>query len=130
MPVSATTSPEETYDLDLGEAAMLTGVVVSPGSRDEARQANVDAHAVIGKMAATTVRRLCNQHRCTAPAGTPCGHPEHRRDADYLRHVLTLLGLPGDYQEVTQEDREQLLVSLAQQGEDDLSTLDQQGDQE
>ena len=120
-PVSNTADPEATYDLALGEAAMLTGVVVASSVQADVRQANVDAGNVAAKMATVMARRMCNQHRCTAPSGTPCVHPDHRRDVDYLRHVLTLLGLPGAYAEVTQDDRDQLLSSLAQQDTDELS---------
>lgn len=110
--MSAPATPEP--DLNLGEATALTGVVVS-GTQQDVRQHNLDAGAIVARMAATTVRRKCNQHRC---AGVSCAHPNHRRDVDYLRHCLELLGLPGTHETVTAEDRAQLLVSLARQPSD------------
>lgn len=108
-----------TTQLSPGEVASLTGVVVTSGTQADARQSNLDATDVIRHMAATRVRRMCNQHRCSGPG---CEHPNHRRDVDYLGHVLDVLGLPGAYQEVTQEDRDRLLTSLAQQPEEHLET--------
>lgn len=44
-------------------------------------------------LAVVRVRRECNQHRCTD--GPQCEHPNHRRDVDYLRECLSMLGLLG-----------------------------------
>lgn len=108
-----------TAQLSPGEVASLTGVVVNPGTRAEVRQSNLDATDVIRHLAATRVRRMCNQHACSGPG---CVHPNHRRDVDYLGHILNVLSLPGAYQEVTQEDRNRLLTSLAQQPDERLET--------
>lgn len=124
IPVSETTMPVRSSDPEPGEASMLTGIVVPSTTHADARQANLDAGDVITKMATTMARRMCNQHGCTAPSGRPCRHPDHRRDVDYLRHVLSVLGLPGAHEAVTPEDREQLLVSLAHQNVDDLGNVE------
>ena len=112
---------------DLGEAAALTGVVVASGTRQDERQSGLDAAAIITKMAVTSARRMCNQHGCDASSETPCIHPEHRRDVDYLAHVLDVLGLPGDYQEVTSTDRQLLLTALASQTDESLGSGETEG---
>lgn len=100
-----------------GEAGSLTGLVVTENTQQDVRQSNLDAADVIQHLAATRVRRMCNQHRCSGPG---CQDPNHRRDVNYLRHTLDVLGLPGTYREPTQEDRDQLLTSLAQQPDERL----------
>lgn len=98
------------------EAQLLTGVSVAaaPVTHGEAREANQVVSDVVAKLAALTVRRLCNQHACTLPSAGTCEHEDARRDADYLRHMLDVLGLPQDLQEVTETDRANLLSALAQ----------------
>lgn len=100
------------------EAQLLTGVSVAPAdatpTHGEAREANLVVTDVVGKLAALTVRRQCNQHACTLPSTGACDHPDARRDADYARHILDVLGLPSDFQEVTEADRKSLLDALAQ----------------
>lgn len=99
------------------EAQLLTGVsvpVTTMTSHGEAREANQVVNDVVAKLAATTVRRMCNQHSCTLSATGTCEHADARRDADYLRHILDVLGLPGDFQEVTEQDRANLLSAMAQ----------------
>lgn len=108
--MSVTPAPDPTSGL--GEAAALTGIVVTPGTQDGVHQSNRDAHGVITRLAAQMVRRKCNQHQCE---GAACAHPNHRRDVDFLRHCLEVLGLPGDHQEVTPEDRDNLMSSLSHQ---------------
>lgn len=104
--------PGETW-----EAQLLTGVSVpaeQPLTHGEMRDANQVVSDVVAKLAAFTVRRQCNQHACTLPSTGACGHADARRDADYLRHVLDVLGLPQEFQEVTEADRANLLAALAQ----------------
>lgn len=99
------------------EAQLLTGVSVPvqrPLTHGEAREANQVVSDVVAKLAAMTVRRMCNQHSCTLSSKGTCEHSDARRDADYLRHILNVLGLPGDFQEVTDQDRENLLSAMAQ----------------
>lgn len=99
------------------EAKLLTGVSVAvsrPLTHSEAREANQTVNDVVGKLAALTVRRMCNQHDCTLPTTGTCGHEDAGRDADYLRHILDVLGLPGSFEDVTDEDRANLLDAMAQ----------------
>lgn len=53
--------------------------------------------------AATLVGRFTNQHACSAPAGQVCVHPDHRRDVDYTRVMLDLLGLSDVVEEKESE---------------------------
>lgn len=99
------------------ETQLLEGVSVNAHesvSHSEAREANQAAADVVAKLAAFTVRRVCNQHACTLPITGACGHEDARRDADYLRHMLDVLGLPGSFENVTEADRASLLDALAQ----------------
>ena len=99
------------------ETKLLTGVsvpVTKPLTHGEARDANQVVSDVVAKLAATTVRRMCNQHSCTLSSTGTCEHEDARRDADYLRHILDVLGLPGDFQEVTEQDKANLLSAMAQ----------------
>jgi hypothetical protein len=64
-------------------------------------------------MAVMTVRRACNRHTCTLPSEGRCEHSDARKDADLLRHVLDVLGLPGDFQTVSESDKLNLLSSLS-----------------
>jgi hypothetical protein len=96
---------------------MLTGVSVRaerPLTHGEAREANQAVSDIVGKLAALTVRRQCNQHACTLPTTGACEHEDARRDADYTRHILDVLGLPQGFQAVTEADRSDLLNALAQ----------------
>lgn len=97
-----------------GEAMMLTGIVVSPGSHHASRPTD-PRPSVVARMAATMVRRQCNQHACEGPLTGSCAHANHRRDADYLNFCLTALGLPQDLEPVTGEDRASLFASLGNQ---------------
>jgi len=102
---------------EVWEAQLLTGVSVRaerPLTHGEAREANETVTDIVGKLAALTVRRQCNQHACTLPATGACEHEDARRDADYLRHMLDVLGLPQEFQEVTEADRASLLDAMAQ----------------
>lgn len=54
------------------------------------------------RLAALLVRTKCNQHDCD-PEG--CTDGNHRRDVDYLNYCLAVLGLPGTYPVVTDEER-------------------------
>jgi hypothetical protein len=45
------------------------------------------------RQAAVTVGRATNQHGCSASAGQPCGHPDHRRDVHFCRTLLEMLDL-------------------------------------
>lgn len=99
------------------ETQLLMGVsvIATPAAtHSETREANQIVNDVVAKMAAATVRRMCNQHACELPKTGACEHPDARRDADYLRYVLSVLGLPGDFQEVTEQDRANLLSAMAQ----------------
>ena len=99
------------------EAQLLTGVSVPverPLTHGEAREANQVVSDVVAKLAALTVRRQCNQHACTLPSTGTCDHEDARRDADYLRHVLDVLGLSQSFEDVTEADRADLLSALAQ----------------
>lgn len=101
-------------------AVSLTGVTAAQDRHQAVYDANQDVGSVAAKLAASMVRRMCNQHGCEMPLKGTCDHPNHRRDVDYLRSMLDLLGLPQDFEEVTQADRDNLLLSLAQQTIDDL----------
>ena len=104
--------PGETW-----ETQLLTGVSVEsrrPLSHGEAREANETVNDLVERLATITVRRQCNQHACTLPSTGACEHEDAHRDADYLRHMLDVLGLPQDYVEVTESDRTDLLDALAQ----------------
>ncbi len=99
------------------ETKLLTGVSVEsrrPLSHGEARDANEVVNDIVGRLAALTVRRQCNQHSCMLPSTGACEHEDARRDADYLRHILDVLGLPQGFQSVTEGDRVELLDALAQ----------------
>lgn len=52
-------------------------------------------------LAARRVRKMCMQHVCT---GDPCQHRNHRRDLDYARHCLTMLGLTDVAKETREEE--------------------------
>lgn len=99
-------------DANLGDVgnrvneATLLGVTAGDTTRDTSV---VD---VITRMATMTARRMCNQHDCRATHDSPCEHPDHRRDVDYLRHVLDVLGLPGDFQQPSDGDHDELMCSL------------------
>lgn len=54
------------------------------------------------QLAALLVRTKCNQHDCVLEG---CTDENHRRDVDYLNHCLAMLGLPGAYQPVSDEQR-------------------------
>jgi hypothetical protein len=115
--ISAPDDHQRTRPGEVWEAQLLTGVSVTaekPLTHGEAREANQAVHDVVGKLAALTVRRQCNQHACTLPSTGACEHENARRDADYLRHVLDVLGLPQDFQQVTEADRAGLLDAMAQ----------------
>lgn len=114
-------TPSPLYDVELGEAALLTGVTMLSEAEDDVRQALIEGPAIVARMAAATVRRQCNQHDCDDPRGGRCTHPDHRRDLDYLRHCLEMLDLPGDFTPVTPEDHDRLLNSLANQPAEKLA---------
>lgn len=99
-------------------AVSLTGITVPLETHQAGFTANNDLSRVADKMAASMVRRLCNQHGCTMPSKGVCTHPNHARDVDLLLAVLRQLDLPGDFEEITEEDRTNLLTSLAQQNAD------------
>jgi hypothetical protein len=100
------------------ERGLLAGVSTAVGDTHGERQDhNQTVGDVVAKMAAMTARRRCNRHGCTIPTTGVCEHPDARLDADYLRHILDVLGLPGDFQPVTEDDRVNLLSSLAQREE-------------
>lgn len=66
------------------------------------------------RMAALTVRRMCNQpsHQCQPSAGA-CGHENHERDAVLLLpEMLDALGLPADVPVVSDEERKNWLSGL------------------
>lgn len=113
-------NPPPMYDIELGEASLLTGVAMLSTTQDNLRQTNIEGSAIVARMAAATVRRQCNQHDCDDPRGDQCVHPDHRRDIDYLRHCLEMLNLPGDFSPVTSEDHDQLLSSLGAQPVENL----------
>lgn len=100
-------------DIDLGDAVMLAGIAVSSTTHSDVRQASVDGAAIVARMAATAVRRKCNQHACERPLTGSCSHPDHRRDADYMSFCLDVLGLPQTYTPVTDDDRANLLDTMA-----------------
>lgn len=68
--------------------------------------------AAMKRLAATTVRRRANQHKCPSGAGgkplqrngvlayllhkVVCRSRNHRRDVSYMAEMLDMLGLPGD----------------------------------
>jgi hypothetical protein len=63
------------------------------------------------RLAALAVRRAANQHGCR---GRDCRHPDHRRDVDFCRVLLEMIGLPGEYPEVTEADRVEYVTGVAQ----------------
>lgn len=102
---------------DAWESQLLAGVSVPVGelsTHQEVRDANLVVDDVVAKLAALTVRRQCNQHVCTLPATGVCDHEDARRDVDYMRHILDVLGLPGSYADVAETDRAELLQALSQ----------------
>ena len=104
------TTPVGTPDTLRG-AVPLTGVVVPEGSSVVGGSSGDSGLNDIGiRMAAATVRRMCNQHGCT---GMECTHPNHRRDISYLRAMLLTSGLPGTYTKISPEERGRLIESLA-----------------
>lgn len=112
-----TSAQQLTQPGEVWETQLLTGVSVAvdrPLTHGEAREANQTVTDVVGKLAALTVRRQCNQHDCTLPTTGVCEHEDARRDADYLRHILDVLGLPQSFEDVTEEDRANLLNAMAQ----------------
>lgn len=92
----------------------------APGPRHASRVDPDEALEIQHRLAARTVRRICNQHSCS---GADCTHPNHRKDADYLLSededypgMLDMLGLPRNYPEITERDRIVYLKWLRQAG--------------
>lgn len=98
------------YEAGLGpdEDTVLDGVT-SDRRRTDDRAAEVQADIIVQRMAANLVRRQCDQHACQ---GSPCQHPGHDRDVDYLRHCLAFLGLPEGLSRPSKEERKGLLANL------------------
>ena len=67
-------------------------------------------------MAAMQVRRLCDQHECTARETGSCDHPNHRRDMHFLLEMLSYLGLEAEYPAYTPDDHRLWLRWLGQSG--------------
>lgn len=91
---------------------VLVGISDSSGSREATMADDRSRDAVAMKLAAMLVRRQCNQHGCEKPATGACGHPEHRRDVDYMRHCLDVLGLPSELPDLTPRERQEWLGGL------------------
>lgn len=103
------------WDDDLAEEdadQVLVGVSDVSGAREATLDEDQQSDMVAGKLAALMVRRQCNQHSCLKPSTGTCDHPDHRRDVDYMRHCLEVLGLTSDYPELTESDRRAWLGGL------------------
>lgn len=88
-----------------------------PPTRSQAVRMNEDViTSLTHRMAALTVRRMCNQptHQCRPAAdGGPCGHHNHHRDAGLLLpEMLETLGLPLEVPVVSDEDKKNWLSGL------------------
>lgn len=101
----------------------LTVNVSSRKPRHAARMPDDVAEDIRNRLAATTVRRMCNQHQCTATATTPCAHPNHRRDADLLLStdaafpgMLDMLGLDAAWNAVNAAEQRAWLRWIRQSG--------------
>jgi hypothetical protein len=81
----STSTPDADEDHDGESVAIPIGVGAwTPDGSSEAEKT----------LARLTVRRYANQHGCCqASTTTACIHPDHRRDVDYARWLLTMLGL-------------------------------------
>jgi hypothetical protein len=79
--------------------------------------------SVEDRLAALTVRRICNQHKCS-PADGPCDDPQHRQDVDFLKSMLTMLELPGRVLNVTNEERERWPDPPSRVGGSEVSCFD------
>lgn len=100
----------------------------APATRSQTVRMNGDAIAdLTQRMAALTVRRKCNQpdHQCQ-PSSTPCQHRHHRRDATMLLpEMLEMLGLPGEFPELSEDDKKNWLSGLKEVKHVTLDDLDE-----
>jgi hypothetical protein len=70
------------------------------------------------RLAAQRIRRMCNRHNCELwrdlseervhwwadIIGPACSHPNHKRDADYLKRMLDICGLSGGIPDLSEDD--------------------------
>jgi hypothetical protein len=75
------------------------------------------------RMAAMHVRRLCDQHECTARKTGSCDHPNHERDMHFLREMLSHLGLDAEYPAYSPDDHRLWLRWLGQSGPPEEESL-------
>jgi hypothetical protein len=90
----------------------LTGVTHQGVRHSAARAREGDVWTLTEKLAVLTIRRQCNQHQCSATPNRSCRDINHRRDVDYLLHMLQFPGLSGVFPTVTEEDRKNWLTGL------------------
>ena len=110
MSVDGSSDVEEVDDIS------LTGLLDDGDdgtSADSRHRVTIEHDHLTRRMAAQLVRRVCNQHGCTASTAGECRHPDHRRDLDFLRHCFQLLGLDKNLQPVEVDERRGFLRGLA-----------------
>lgn len=98
----------------LGRSAddmMLVGLPTKI-TRTQEKLTDRQAHQLVRRMAAMTVRRYANRHDCQQALVNACDHEDHQRDALDLLDLLEMMDLPEEYDPPTPEDREALLESL------------------
>lgn len=61
-----------------------------------------DEQDIEARLAAQLVRKVCCQHTC---AGAQCVDPNHRRDENFVRDQLQMLGLGENLTPVSTEER-------------------------
>jgi hypothetical protein len=86
------------------------------GPKHAAKVPDETGEAILQRMAAMQVRRLTDQHHCTARDSGTCADPNHRRDMDYLGHMLDMVGLGRDYPSYTPAERRTMLRWIGQSG--------------
>jgi hypothetical protein len=101
---------------ELAEIGVLAGLLSDDGPRGELGDRHLE---IVRKRAALVVRRMANQHGCTGTTldrygRSDCQHPDHRRDVDYCREMLSCLDLPSVYVPVTQAERVEHVTGVAQ----------------
>lgn len=70
------------------------------------------ADGILRRMAAMRVRHQVDQHGCSARVSGTCDDPNHRRDVDYMREMLSTLGLDESYPAYTDDEKRTLLKWL------------------
>lgn len=109
---------DEEVGFGLSQADDVLAGVTSTKPKSAARvKDEAAAEDLTKRMAATLVRRYTDQHGCR---GEQCAHPDHRRDVDYMEHMLQALDLPLKFEPPTAMERKHFLAHLPNRIDVDL----------